>query len=308
MGDELYKRYRPSKFSELVGQEHVVKTLVAMGKRNAIPHCILLSGPSGVGKTTIARILRQKLGCGDSDYEEINASDYRGIEMVRKIRSNMMMAPISGRCRVWTIDECHQLTSDAQNSFLKILEDTPTHCYFILSTTDPQRLKRTIITRSTELKLGFLPPSDLSKLVSFVVKSEGMNELSESVIDKLVSVADGSARKALVVLDTIIGVEDEAKQLEVIAKADFKAQAIEIARLLMNPKTEWKAMADVLKAVDEDVESLRYMVLGYCRKVMLGGRGASRAAAIIDRFQDHFYDSKAAGFALACWDIVKGSR
>jgi hypothetical protein len=108
-------------------------------------------------------------------------------------------------------------------------------------------------------------------------------------------------------LHAIIGLKDEDEQLDAIAKGDFKEQAIQIARLLMKQGANWGEVAKVLKDVDEDAESLRYMILGYCRKILLcNGRGKARAAAIVDRFQDNFYDSKQAGLALACWDVIEG--
>ena len=308
MTEELYKRYRPSSFQSVLGQDDAVRCLIDMGKRKAVPHCLLFVGPSGVGKTTLARILRKKLGCGDSDFRELNAADFRGIDMVRDIRGNMSLAPISGRCRVWIVDECHQLTSDAQNGFLKLLEDTPKHVYFMLSTTDPQKLKKTIITRSTEIKLVPLARKHLDELVSSVSESEDV-ALSEDVRDKLVDQADGSARKVLVLLHAIIGLETEEEQLEAIAKGDHKAKAIELARALLNPRSQWSDVAKILKGVEEEPEQLRYMVLGYCRSVLLGGgKMAGRAALIMERFEGNFYDGKSASLVLACYDVVVGEK
>jgi len=305
MTEELYKKHRPISLKQVIGQDDVVRQLVDWGRRGAVPHFLLFSGPSGVGKTTVARILRTKLGCGNTDYTEVNAANARGIDMVRGIQSNLMMAPISGKCRFWTIDECHRLTGEAQDSFLKMLEDTPDHVYFVLSTTNPQKLLKTIITRATELKFRLLSYKDLEQVISSVLEAECLKPLSRDVMDRLVDAAEGSARKALVLLHAIIGLEDEKDQLDAIAKGDHKAQAIELARLLMKPGVSWPEVAKLLKNVDEEHESLRRMVLGYCRTMLLsGGKGVRRAAAVVDRFQDAMYESGAAGLALACYDIV----
>lgn len=306
MIEELYRKYRPTGLKQVIGQDDVVRQLVDWGRRQAMPHFLLFGGPSGVGKTTVARILRVKLGCGDADYTEVNAADARGIDMVRGIRSNLMLSPISGKCRFWTIDECHQLTSEAQNSFLKMLEDTPKHVYFVLSTTNPQKLLKTIVTRATELKFRLLSSKDLELVIASVLEAEQAEPLTRDVLDRLVDVAEGSARKALVLLHAIIGLKGEEKQLDAIAKGDHKALAIELARLLMRPGVSWQEVTGVLKTVDEEHESLRRMVLGYCRSVLLSGgsRSIRRAAAVIDRFQDAMYESGAAGLALACYDIV----
>ena len=225
--------------------------------------------------------------------------------MVRSIRSNVMLAPISGKCRFWTIDEAANLTTEAQNAFLKLLEDTPKHAYFVLTTTDPQKLLKTIITRATELKFRLLSVKDLEQVVMSVLEAEQMNPLSRDVLDRLLDVADGSARKVLVLLHAIIGLEGEEEQLDAITKGDHKVVAIELARSMMKPGVSWQEVAKVLKTVDEDPESLRRMIIGYCRSVLLGGgRGARRAAAVIDRFQDAMYESGTAGLALACYDII----
>ena len=206
------------------------------------------------------------------------------------------------------VHNCHQLTSDAQNGFLKLLEDTPKHVYFMLSTTDPQKLKKTIITRSTEIKLVPLARKHLDELVSSVSESEDV-ALSEDVRDKLVDQADGSARKVLVLLHAIIGLETEEEQLEAIAKGDHKAKAIELARALLNPRSQWSDVAKILKGVEEEPEQLRYMVLGYCRSVLLGGgKMAGRAALIMERFEGNFYDGKSASLVLACYDVVVGEK
>src|SRR5688572_25883760 len=137
---ELYKKFRPKTLKGVVGQEGAVSSLQSMIDKGRLPHTILFSGPSGCGKTTIARILKGILECSDLDFFEINCADFKGIDMVRDIRRYVGIPPLHGKSRVWLIDEAHQLTKDAQNAFLKLLEDTPKHAYFMLATTDPQKL------------------------------------------------------------------------------------------------------------------------------------------------------------------------
>jgi len=102
---ELYKKHRPMTFKRIVGNTTVTEQLVSMTRQSQFPHASLFSGPSGCGKTTLARIMRNKLDCGDPDFAEVNCADFRGIDMVRDIRSRMNLAPMSGECRVWLIDE-----------------------------------------------------------------------------------------------------------------------------------------------------------------------------------------------------------
>lgn len=302
----LYKKYRPTAFKQIVGQPEAVNILTGFVKKKNVPHAILFTGSSGCGKTTLARILRHELNCSDMDFFEVNAADVRGIESIRDIRNRMGLSPRSGGCRVWLIDESHQLTSDAQNALLKMLEDTPRHVYFFMASTNPSKMLPTIKTRCTEIKVKPISESDLASLVSYVCKKE-KKEISEDVVDRITKVAEGSARKALVLLEQVMDMEEEEDQINAVESSDVKKQAIEIARGLMDTKLRWNDMAAILKGVDEDPESLRHMILGYATSVMLGGgKMTPRAYMIITCFQDNFFDSKRAGLVAACYQVIAG--
>lgn len=305
MSEELYKKYRPSSFNEVVGQPDALKSLNSMGKAGTIPHTLLFTGPSGCGKTTIARILRNKLKCSDIDFFELNASDSRGIDTIREIKSQIGSAPLGGTSRIWLIDEAHALTGDAQNAFLKILEDTPKHVYFFLATTDPQKLKKTIITRCTEIRCKLIDNSELEKLVRSVAEKEEI-EISTAVASKIAVVAEGSARKALVLLHSVINIKDEDSQLAAIEANDATGQGIEIARALISTKTSWPEMQAIIKKVDEEPETIRYIVLGYMNAVMLGNGNHKRASLIIENFRDNWYDCKKAGLVISCYNVING--
>lgn len=308
MHPELYRRHRPTLFKGVVGQPDAVRVLHDFVKRQSIPHALLFTGPSGCGKTTLARIMQVKLECSDDDFSEINAADFRGIDTVRDIRMRMNLAPLGGKTRVWLIDEAHQMVSQAQNALLKMLEDPPAHVYFMLATTDPAKLLKTIVTRCTEVRVKPLSPAVMEELIKTVAAAEGV-ELAEDVRDKLVNHADGSARKALVLLNSIIKLEDQIQQLAAIEASDIKPQAIKLAQLLIAPNPVWLEVAKVVKSLsDEDPEQLRWMILGYAKSVLLGGRLAGRAALLIQCFERNFYDSKHAGLALACWEACTVKR
>lgn len=305
---ELYKKYRPKSLKRIYGQDSAVSTLTAMIKNNKIPHTIMFTGPSGCGKTTLARIIQKKLNCGDQDFTEINCADFRGIEMVRDIRRRMNQSPISGATKVYLIDECHQLSSAAQNAFLKMLEDTPSHVYFMLATTHPTKMIPTIGTRCTEIRVKELSAKSIQQSVEYVLKREG-KEVSEDVLDAIIERGYGSARKSLVILDQIIDIENEEEQLNAIQSSDEKVMAIELARAIINPQTTWNKVSTILKGLEDDVESFRWMVLNYSNSVLLGGgKLAPRAYLLIVAFQDNFYDSKKAGLTAACYEVVTGGK
>lgn len=313
MSSELYKRYRPKTLDTVVGQDSAISTIKKAIERGKIPHSILLTGPSGVGKTTIARILKTHLKCGKQDFFEINCADFKGIDMIRDIRKYMNLSPISGETRIWLIDEAHKLTNDAQNAFLKYLEDTPKHVYFMLATTDPQKLIKTILTRCTEIKLQGVAAKSLESLLQRVIQAEGY-KIGERVVEEIVDAADSSPRKALVILEQVGHLEGEKAQLAAIQATSLnKGAAIDLARLLVTKwNATWDECAVVLRLLkDEEPEGVRYCVLGYARACLVGGEGksvnmklAERAFRVIDIFSEDFYDSKQAGLAAACWEVV----
>ena len=302
---ELYKRYRPKTFKTVLGQPEAVRVLTDMVKHKRVPHALMLTGPSGTGKTTIARILKNELGCSKEDFVEVNCADFRGVEIAREIRQRMSLAPFNGSCRIWLADEFQQATKDCMSAFLKMLEDTPPHVYFILATTDPAKILKTIHTRCTEIKLSHLSPKLIEELIIKVASKEKL-ELADEVLARLVDVAEGSARKALVLLDQVSGLSDEEEQLNTIANSDSRRQGIEIARALLNPRTTWQEMAKILKGVEEEPESLRHLILGYATNVLLGGgKMVERALKMIDFFRDHFYESKRAGLVYSCYRVLE---
>lgn len=308
MSLELYKKHRPRTVEEVVGQNSAIAAVKKMLEQKRVPHSILFTGPSGCGKTTLARILRKHLKCSKMDYQEIDGADKNGIETIRQIRSRMYQAPLNGLSRIWVIDECHMLSTQAQNNFLKMLEDTPNHVYFFLATTDPGKLLRTIITRCTEVSLKPISNSAIENLLTSVCKKEGI-QLSEEVADKIVSVSQGSARQALVVLNQIMGLNTEEEQLEAIAPERTKTAAIELFKLLINPKAKWADMAKVLRELQEEPEGIRRLILACSRNVLLkGGPSSSRAFVIIDSFKENYFNTGSAGLAASCYSVLFGSE
>ena len=302
MTTELYKKYRPKKLRSFFGNTTTSKTITNMLERKKLPHTLLLHGPSGCGKTTLARILKKELSCSDMDFKELNCSDSRGVDTIREIARTMNMAPTGGPCRIWLLDEVHQMTKDAQNAALKILEDTPKHVYFILCTTDPQKIIATIKTRCCQLPVERLNNIDMQKLINKILKRE-KEALSSDLILDVIEAADGSSRKALVILDSILNLPTEERE-EAIKEDHQDKEVIDLCRALVKRET-WGKITKILKEIKVEPEAVRYAVLGYARSCLLR-KPDNHIAEIIDIFSSNFYDSKQAGLCLACYEAVVG--
>jgi DNA polymerase III gamma/tau subunit len=307
MSEELYKKYRPRTLKGVIGQPDAVKVLTGYLASGNVPHTILFSGNSGCGKTTLARILTDKLGCDDMDFSEINAADTRGIDTVREIKQQMQARPLAGPCRVYLMDECQKLTSDSQSAMLKILEDTPKHVYFMLATTHPEKILTAVRNRCTEIKLRSLKPAEVRQLLDKVCGKESLT-VSDEVLSAIVEASEGSARKSLVLLDKVAQLSDDADRLAAIVGDDVSttpAFAIVQEILYKNGKPSWPAVAKILDGLgnDQEWEGLRHMVLTCAAKHLIK-TGSAKAANVIQAFQYNYFDSKRAGFVLSCYTAV----
>jgi DNA polymerase III gamma/tau subunit len=299
-GQELYKKYRPQSLKTVFGQESAVKQMKGMIDKKSIPHTTLFTGPSGCGKTTLARILAKELGIDPHDVSEINAANSKGIDMVRDITNQLGFRPLKSNAKMYIIDEAQQLTAAAQDSFLKPLEDTPSHVYFAICTTDASRLKATIKTRCTEIAVASMSNKHLEDMISYVCKKEKMT-IDEDVVTKLVNVSVGSARKALVLLHQIRDLSSQEEQMECLFKQDAESAAIDLCRALFDTRNKWADVAAILRNVQQDPEAVRRSVLGYASSILLKS-DHKRAALVLESFELNVFDSGKAGLVLRAYN------
>lgn len=300
----LYLKHRPDSFEAIVGNTEVVEAIANMvSDKETCPHAFLLHGPTGCGKTTISRIIASSLGAYDMSYREIDSADFRGIDSIREIRKQSQFLPMTGDSIVWLIDECHKLTNDAQNALLKILEDTPSHVYFILATTEPQKLLPTIKGRCSSFQMNVLNDSEMLKLLRSIVKAEG-ESLEKSVYERIIQDSLGHPRNAIQILDQVLRVDEDMRLKVATKSAEEQSQSIELCRALIGGKG-WKAINTILNGLtDQDPESIRRHVLGYCQSVLLKSEN-DRAGLIMENFIEPFYNSGFPGLVFACYSVVK---
>jgi DNA polymerase-3 subunit gamma/tau len=225
MSRAFYRKYRPQKFSEFIGQEHITKTLTNAIASGMISHAYLFYGPKGSGKTTLARLFAKSINCQNRkeggfepcckctscieiqegrsmDLIEIDAASHRGIDEVRELRDGIRFVPSKSKYKVYIIDEAHQLTKEAANALLKTLEEPPAHTIFILATTEVHKMIPTILSRCQRFDFRRLTKKEILKKLQFIVEKEKI-KIEKEALEILAQKAEGSLRDAESLLDQV---------------------------------------------------------------------------------------------------------
>jgi len=301
MGQALYRKYRSRSFNDVVGQDHIVKTLKNALKKGRISHAYLFTGPRGVGKTSVARILAHEVNGLKYDDEsvhldiiEIDAASNRRIDEIRDLRERVRIAPTSAKYKVYIIDEVHMLTREAFNALLKTLEEPPAHCIFILATTEAHKLPETIVSRTQRFEFKPVSQVQAAKHLGDISRTEKI-DISDEALDLLAQFGNGSFRDSISYLDQLSSLdkkitEDDVRSilglppikavdelLDLVAKGNSGLvikKLIEIEEQGVNPTAIAASLADKLRrqALSSNITKIQIGLLKSLTQVSASSR------------------------------------
>lgn len=246
METALYRKYRPQKFGDVKGQDHIVSVLENEAKTGKIAHAYLFSGSRGTGKTSVARIFAKTLGVNPEDIYEIDAASNRGIDEIRAIRDAVHTYPYSSKYKVYIVDEVHMLTDPAWNAFLKTLEEPPEHVIFIMATTEAHKLPGTVISRCEPFAFKKPTHEILVENILKVAKAEKY-EMEKRSASLIATLADGSFRDALSILQKAMHASPAASAKA--SSSQSKLSTEEVEKVLGAPKGS--LVLQILESVGE---------------------------------------------------------
>ncbi len=244
----LYRKYRPQKFKEVLGQDHIVKVLESSIENGNIAHAYIFSGARGTGKTSVARIFAKEIGTTANDILEIDAASNTGVDDIRALNESVSTLPFESKYKVYILDEAHMLSKSAWNALLKTIEEPPKHVIFIFATTEANKIPETIISRCQTFSFKKPTQKVLKDVVVAITKKEGFS-LEASSADLVALLGDGSFRDAQSILQKVMS-----------ASKDKKISPEEVELVTGAPKTE--LVNDFIRAIDENNLELGLSAIG----------------------------------------------
>jgi DNA polymerase-3 subunit gamma/tau len=288
-GETYHTKYRPTTLDEVVGQDHIkdgLAAVMAAGKQQTF----LFEGPSGTGKTTLARLVAAQMGC--TTVREFDAATHTGVDAMRKVAEGAQFVSMDGGNQAFIIDECHRMSKPAWESLLKDIEEPPAGVFWFFCTTEPNKILKTIRTRCITYTLLDVPWRKLLRLLASVVEKEQLL-VTEEILDICAEEAGGSPRQALVNLATVEHCKTPEEALAALNRTPGSKAAIDLARMLSKDWSIADAAAMLKEMKDESPESVRMVVFHYYLTACLGG--SLKHLIILDEFEKYANDGNKMG-------------
>lgn len=299
---DLHIKYRPTELDEVVGQGHCVPAL--KGLLDGSSHAFIFTGASGVGKTTLARIMARKLGAEAFDaIVEIDAATHGGVEAMREIVDMASHRPMLGSARAFIVDEAHAMSKAAWQSLLKAVEEPLDSTYWFFCTTETGKIPRTIVTRCASFELRLIRTDDIFDKLVAVDEAEGL-KVSDAILDVVAQSAMGSMRAALVGLSAVKGITDPKAAAEALRFAVAGDDTIDFVRYLLSGNLQWEATINRLERLgDFQPDALRVTIANYMSAVVSKTKDPQHAVGmmnVIEAFSTPYDPATArAGFMLS---------
>lgn len=293
----LHVRLRPPSLNDVIGHKQVVGALRNLFKGKDIPHAFLFTGPSGTGKTTLARIIASLVGCSGRDsIVEIDAARYSGVDNMREIIAGSRFASLGDSPRkLIIVDEAHRLSRGAWDSMLLSIEEPPPHVWWVFCSTEPDKIPQTIRTRCHAFDLKPLAWEDIANYLGIVAASEGMLLPSQDIIGVIARRSMGSMRQALVFLSSVNGVADKQTALSLIESIeDDEGNPKQLARMICVGKNfSWENALKLVQAMkDESPETVRLIVVAYATSMLMESKNPQQLLAVLGAFRGPYNQSE----------------
>ncbi len=292
MYQALYRKYRPTNFEEVVGQEIIKKTIINEINNNKISHAYLFCGPRGTGKTSIAKLIAKLINCDNQhdgipcekcasclsyktnvDIIEIDAASNNGVDEIRELRNKVNLLPANSKYKIYIIDEVHMLSIGAFNALLKTLEEPPAHVIFILATTEINKIPVTIVSRCQRFDFNKISENQIFNRLKYIKEAENIN-ITDNALKEISRLTDGGLRDAIGLLDKLISYTNEKITEEIVHEVNYSVTKKDLLKILIyihnNQIKEYiefidkldEQGKDLIKLVDELMLYLRDMIVG----------------------------------------------
>lgn len=263
----LARIYRPQEFSEICGQQSIVKILDRQLETNKIKNCYLFCGPSGTGKTTIGRALAKKINKGKGNPIEIDAASNNGVDNIRNIINEAQTRSIDSEYKIFIIDECHAISSQGWQAFLKTLEEPPEKTIFMFCTTNPEKVPATIQNRVMKFNLSKVPTNEIKNRLEYICEKEGFKNYKESC-DYIAKISNGGVRDAIAYLDKVADYSEDItieNTLEVLGNYSYD-NFLDLTNAIIDSMIDInneKKVLEILENIDSSGKDMKNFVDQY---------------------------------------------